>query len=123
MKYDILQLNDMLVQELRDIAERLKIADFKKQSKQDLIYKILDAQAVNASPDTQTPEILVEDNTPYGKLPTIAQQNRDNQNRDKDARASAGEKRPRKRVGDEKETSKPELIARFERPAESILVA
>ena len=118
MKYDILQLNDMLVQELRDIADRLKIADFKKQSKQDLIYKILDAQAVNASPDTQTPEILVEDNTPYGKLPTIAQQNRDNQNREKDARASAGEKRPRKRVGDEKDNGKqPELIARFERPA------
>ena len=118
MKYDILQLNDMLVQELRDIAERLKIADFKKQSKQDLIYKILDAQAVNAVPDTQTPEILVEDNTPYGKIPTIAQQNRENQNREKDARASAGEKRPRKRVADEKEASKqPELIARFERPA------
>ena len=118
MKYDILQLNDMLVQELRDIAERLKIADFKKQSKQDLIYKILDAQAVNASPDTQTPEILVEDNTPYGKIPTIAQQNRDNQNREKDARVSAGEKRPRKRVGDEKDNGKqPELIARFERPA------
>jgi transcription termination factor Rho len=112
MKYDILQLNDMLVQELRDIAERLKIADFKKQSKQDLIYKILDAQAVNAAPDTQTPEILVEDNTPYGKIPTIAQQNRENLNRDK----AAGEKRPRKRT-DEKESSKPELIARFERPA------
>jgi transcription termination factor Rho len=116
MKYDILQLNDMLVQELRDIAERLKITDFKKQSKQDLIYKILDAQAVNASPDTEANEILVEDNTPYGKIPTIAQQNRDNQNREKDLRGA--EKRPRKRVGDEKEASKqPELIARFERPA------
>jgi transcription termination factor Rho len=116
MKYDILQLNDMLVQELRDIAERLKITDFKKQSKQDLIYKILDVQAVNAAPDTQANEILVEDNTPYGKIPTIAQQNRDNQNREKEQRGV--EKRPRKRVGDEKEAAKqPELIARFERPA------
>jgi transcription termination factor Rho len=116
MKYDILQLNDMLVQELRDIAERLKITDFKKQSKQDLIYKILDAQAVNAAPDTQANEILVEDNTPYGKIPTIAQQNRDNQNREKDLRGA--EKRPRKRVGEEKDAPKqPELIARFERPA------
>ncbi|MDZ7879913.1 MAG: transcription termination factor Rho [Saprospiraceae bacterium] len=114
MKYDILQLNDMLVQELRDIAERLRITDFRKLSKQDLIYKVLDAQAVNASPDTETKEILVEDNTPYGKIPTLAQQNRENQNRDK----GIGEKRPRKRVGDEKEPSKqPELIARFERPA------
>jgi transcription termination factor Rho len=116
MKYDILQLNDMLVQELRDIADLLKISDFKKQSKQDLIYKILDAQAVNAVPDTQTPEILVEDNTPYGKIPTIAQQNRENQNREKER--GGAEKRPRKRVGDDKETGKqPELIARFERPA------
>jgi transcription termination factor Rho len=116
MKYDILQLNDMLVQELRDIADLLKITDFKKQSKQDLIYKILDAQAVNAAPDTQTPEILVEDNTPYGKIPTIAQQNRENQNREKER--GGAEKRPRKRVGDEKESGKqPELIARFERPA------
>jgi transcription termination factor Rho len=111
-----LQLNDMLVQELRDIADLLKITDFKKQSKQDLIYKILDAQAVNAAPDTQTPEILVEDNTPYGKIPTIAQQNRENQNREKER--GGAEKRPRKRVGDEKESGKqPELIARFERPA------
>jgi transcription termination factor Rho len=45
--YDILQLNDMLVPELRDIADRLKITDNKKLEKQDLIYKILDAQAVN----------------------------------------------------------------------------
>jgi transcription termination factor Rho len=116
MKYDILQLNDMLVQELRDIAERLRITDFKKLSKQDLIYKILDAQAVNAAPDTETNEILVEDNTPYGKIPTLAQQNRENQNREKDQRGI--EKRPRKRVGEEKEpTKQPELIARFERPA------
>ena len=116
MKYDILQLNDMLVQELRDIAERLSISDYKKLSKQDLIYKVLDAQAVNAAPNTASPEILVEDNTPYGKIPTLAQQNRDTQNREKEARA--GEKRPRKRASDEKDTSKqPELIARFERPA------
>jgi transcription termination factor Rho len=45
--YDILQLNDMLVPELRDIADRLKIADHKKLEKQDLIYRILDAQAVS----------------------------------------------------------------------------
>jgi transcription termination factor Rho len=44
--YDILQLNDMLVPELVDIAENLKITDAKKLAKQDLIYKILDKQAV-----------------------------------------------------------------------------
>lgn len=47
--YDILQLNDMLVPELLDIAEQLKIPSAKKLDKQELIYKILDRQAVIAS--------------------------------------------------------------------------
>lgn len=47
--YDILQLNDMLVPELLDIAEQLKITGSKKMDKQELIYKILDKQAVMAS--------------------------------------------------------------------------
>jgi transcription termination factor Rho len=44
--YDILQLNDMLVPELLDIAEQLDIDSPKKLDKQELIYKILDKQAV-----------------------------------------------------------------------------
>lgn len=47
--YDILQLNDMLVPELLDIAEQLKIPNAKKLSKQDLVYKILDNQAIAGS--------------------------------------------------------------------------
>src|SRR5688500_20363861 len=47
--YDILQLNDMLVPELLDIAEQLKIPNVKKLSKQDLVYKILDSQAIAGS--------------------------------------------------------------------------
>ncbi len=47
--YDILQLNDMLVPELLDIAEQLKIPNAKKLDKQELVYKILDKQAVMAS--------------------------------------------------------------------------
>ncbi|MBI5916342.1 MAG: transcription termination factor Rho [Bacteroidetes bacterium] len=44
--YDILQLNDMLVPELKEIAERLEISGFRRLAKQDLIYKILDQQAI-----------------------------------------------------------------------------
>ncbi len=53
--YDILQLNDMLVPELQDIAEQLAIPNFKKLEKQDLVYKILDKQAVagNASKEEE----------------------------------------------------------------------
>ncbi|HEX7757237.1 MAG TPA: transcription termination factor Rho [Niabella sp.] len=52
--YDILQLNDMLVPELLDIAEQLKITNAKKLNKQDLIYKILDSQAVTDSKTAAT---------------------------------------------------------------------
>lgn len=46
MPYDILQLNDMLVPELIDIANELSIKDTKSLDKQKLIYKILDQQAL-----------------------------------------------------------------------------
>ena len=51
--YDILQLNDMLVPELLDIAEQLSIANAKKFDKQELIYKILDKQAIENSAATK----------------------------------------------------------------------
>jgi len=44
--YDILQLNDLLVPELLDIAEQLSIPNSKKLNKQELVYKILDKQAI-----------------------------------------------------------------------------
>jgi len=47
--YDILQLNDMLVPELLDIAEQLKISGAKKLDKQKLVYEILDKQALTNS--------------------------------------------------------------------------
>ena len=47
--YDILQLNDMLVPELLDIAEQLNIPNAAKMDKQELIYKILDSQAITGA--------------------------------------------------------------------------
>jgi len=44
--YDILQLNDMLVPELKDLAEKIGLTKYKRLSKQELIYKILDQQAI-----------------------------------------------------------------------------
>ncbi len=43
--YDISQLNDMIVPELLDVAEQLKIPNAKKLEKKELITKILDGQA------------------------------------------------------------------------------
>lgn len=46
MPYDIVQLNDMIVPELVDVAETLKVSDAAGLDKQTLIYKILDQQAL-----------------------------------------------------------------------------
>ncbi|SHK57363.1 transcription termination factor Rho [Hymenobacter psychrotolerans] len=44
--YTIEELKDRLLSDLKEIAEELNVGNFKKLSKQDLIYKILDQQAV-----------------------------------------------------------------------------
>ncbi|NBC83258.1 MAG: transcription termination factor Rho [Bacteroidetes bacterium] len=50
--YDILELNKKLVNELREIAKDLNVKKVESLRKQDLIYKILDQQAIAA---TETP--------------------------------------------------------------------
>jgi transcription termination factor Rho len=47
--YDILELNKKLLSDLRDIAKELKIKRVESFKKQDLIYKILDTQAIVVS--------------------------------------------------------------------------
>ena len=44
--YDIIELNNNDISELRGIAKKLEIGDHEKLEKQDLIFKILDKQAV-----------------------------------------------------------------------------
>jgi transcription termination factor Rho len=58
--YTINELDAFLISELREIAESLKIKNYKKLDKQGLIYKILDQQAL--IPESQLPEkrVLIE---------------------------------------------------------------
>ncbi|MHC1708010.1 MAG: transcription termination factor Rho [Bacteroidales bacterium] len=49
--YDILSLNEKTLQELKDISKDLGFKKYEKLSKQDLIYQILDHQALNPSPE------------------------------------------------------------------------
>ena len=44
--YDILELNRKLLPELKEIAKGLNIKRTESMKKQDLVYKILDAQAI-----------------------------------------------------------------------------
>jgi len=63
--YDIIELNGKLVTELREIAKKLEISKYEGLKKQELIYKILDHQALNPSE-----EILKKEKTdrkPKGK--------------------------------------------------------
>jgi len=54
--YDILELNNKKVAELRDLGKTLKIKRVDSLRKQDLIYKILDEQAITAT-DKKIPEV------------------------------------------------------------------
>lgn len=46
--YDILQLSEMLVPELKELAKSLGLKGINRLTKQELIYKILDHQAITA---------------------------------------------------------------------------
>lgn len=48
--YTIDDLNIKLISELREIAENLEVTNYKKLTKEELIYKILDQQALKPSP-------------------------------------------------------------------------
>ncbi len=54
--YTIQDLNVRLLSELKEIAEEIGLENYKKLPKKELIYKILDYQAVNPSVDKKTTE-------------------------------------------------------------------
>jgi len=58
--YDILELNKMLVPELKEIAKNLNIKRLETLRKQDLVYKILDQQAIEASKNKKPVKKLEE---------------------------------------------------------------
>lgn len=58
--YTIDELKVRLLSELKEIAEELNVKNFKKLAKQDLIYKILDQQAVTPEKDLPKKEVKEE---------------------------------------------------------------
>ena len=59
MAYDILQLNDFLLPELIDIANKIGVKNPQKLEKDPLIYQILDQQALQLKPTK--PVILTDE--------------------------------------------------------------
>ncbi|MCS7036106.1 MAG: transcription termination factor Rho [Saprospiraceae bacterium] len=88
--YDILQLNEMLVSELKEIAHRLGIKGYQKMPKQDLIYHILDEQALAGKKTGGERVPVVEEPQPGRKIVI-----RDPQEKEGDATLRR-DKRPRK---------------------------
>ena len=66
--YDILDLNNKKVGDLRDIAEKLNLTKFDKLKKQELVYKILDEQAINP-PKEEKRETVKAEKKPAHKKP------------------------------------------------------
>lgn len=69
--FDILQLNEMLVPELQDIAQKLKLTNYKKLEKQELIYKILDKQAIQGGVSEEKKESKQKRKVVKTETPTI----------------------------------------------------
>jgi transcription termination factor Rho len=103
--YDILQLNDMLVPELREIAERLGVNGFRRLAKQDLIYKILDQQALVGKSDAPAASAPSErPSPPFRKeQPPLRMPERGNDrgnDRPSDRNSDRNQDRPMDRMGD-----------------------
>ena len=90
--YDILELNKKLVTELKEIAKELKIKKIESYKKQDLIYKILDQQAILASETKKK-----EKKAPIKKISLIRKK------KEEAGEEPEKEKKPRKRIFKNKE--------------------
>ncbi|HZH72957.1 MAG TPA: transcription termination factor Rho [Mariniphaga sp.] len=96
--YDILELNKKLVPELRDIAKGLNIKRVEAYKKQDLIYKILDTQAIQeaekkvAKDNKQEQTDKKEERSSFRNFLRKKQSSEDSQEKDNNLKA----KRPRR---------------------------
>jgi transcription termination factor Rho len=62
------ELNDKLISELKELAEGLGVKNAKKLAKEELIYKILDQQAVTSAGDPPTPRKTNEGGEPERRM-------------------------------------------------------
>lgn len=70
--FDIIQLNEKLLPELKDIAKKMSIESFDQLKKQDLIYKILDHQALNPDINFESMGIDAPEKVEIAKKPRAA---------------------------------------------------
>ncbi len=97
--YDILELNKKLLPDLKEIARNLGIKKVDGTKKQDLIYKILDEQAISDAKGKQTHKTRVAEKKEQKKRPR-----KDNTSKNAGSNQSIREKKaPDKKVADKKD--------------------
>ncbi|SFC02369.1 transcription termination factor Rho [Flexibacter flexilis DSM 6793] len=79
--YNIEELKDRLLAELKDIAETLGVKNFRKLAKNELIYKILDQQSILPESElkAKTPPLPPLANTPVENEEVVAEQQQPNE--------------------------------------------
>ncbi len=104
--YDILELNDKLVNELKEIARLMSIPNYDELRKQELIYKILDQQALNPQASNSIKESLVSKFAPAEKVevkekivkPVVKTEEEEEQEEEQDSGDGSKGRPKRKRV-------------------------
>ena len=91
--YDILELNNKLVPELREIAKELDIKRVESFKKQDLIYKILDTQAIKEAETNKQPKEEKGGKSFFSKKQNLTENKNDKKNDPQDEHRN---KRPRR---------------------------
>jgi transcription termination factor Rho len=109
--YDILELNKKLVSELRQIAKELNVKRADSLKKQDLIYKILDQQAINATEESKS-----EKKTTSRKSSKTSRQSKESAKSSNNSRKNS---RKQQSATPETETIEPKEEKKESRPAES----
>ena len=107
--YDILELNDKLVNEIKEIARLMEIPNYDELRKQELIYKILDQQALNPTASNSIRESLISkfsNNSAKMELQEVPMKEEKNQEADSSSRP----KRKRVIPGDETEIKKAPVL-------------
>ena len=107
--YDILELNDKLVNEIKEIARLMEIPNYDELRKQELIYKILDQQALNPTASNSIRESLVSkfsNNSAKMELQEAPMKEEKNQEGDSSSRP----KRKRVSPGEETEMKKAPVV-------------
>lgn len=113
--YDIIELNSKLVADLKQIAKDLKIPRYDKLTKQDLVYKILDHQALNP-PQSVIDKELKAESKPRGRRKRLVKDDKPGQDANKQAARPTREKQP---VDTKKSGQAPVAKPQADKPADA----